>query len=79
MKKLLGVSQGGNIQGPAGCVAAEGQRKVEIGEKIQNHIAHALLAGKRESPSIEPSKQDGPRTQSECFENISPASNASVK
>src|SRR5271155_2833991 len=60
-------------------MAAEGQRKIEIGDQIQNYIAHALFAGKRESPGVKPPKQNGAGTQSECLENVGTAANAPIK
>src|SRR5208282_2885811 len=79
IKGLPRIGQSGSVQGPAGNVAAEGQRKVKIGQKIQHYITHPLFAGKREPPSIEPSEKNGPSTQSQGFENIGTAANASVK
>ncbi len=34
VNNLPRIEQGASIQAPAGCVAAEGQRKIEIGEEI---------------------------------------------
>jgi hypothetical protein len=40
-------------------VAAESGRKIEIGQKIQQNIAHALLADDCQSPSVKTPKQNG--------------------
>src|ERR1700722_1691323 len=60
-------------------MAAKRQRKIEIGQKIQNHIPHAWFTGDRESPGVQTPKQDGASTQSKRFENVGSAANASVK
>jgi hypothetical protein len=60
-------------------VTAERQRKVKISQKILNNIAHALFAGNRKSPSIETPKQNGASSESERFEDVGTASNASIE
>jgi hypothetical protein len=60
-------------------VAAKGECKIEISQKIRNHIAHALFSGDRGPPGIKPSQENGPGTQSQCLENIGAAANATVK
>ena len=60
-------------------IPAEAQSQIQIGQKVQDHLADALFAGDGQSPYVRTADQDRPCAQGDRLHDVGPAADAAVE